>query len=102
MNANFSKQIVVMILVSFAGASIASEPEPAVAVKTDGMSAHLAAKVQERAAHGFTALRHYVIRTRMIHALDLRSVIREESAPGIAQGRAEKPSQVAASGKEAR
>jgi hypothetical protein len=70
MNANFIKQIVVVTLVSFAGTSIASEPEPAVTVKTDGMSSHLAATIQEKATQGFATLRHYVIRTRMIHQLD--------------------------------
>jgi hypothetical protein len=96
MNANFIKKIVVVAFVSFAGTSIASESEPAVAVKTDGMSSHLAATIQGKAAEGFAALRQYVIRTRMIHALDLRSLIRDD-AWEAARNAADTPMQVAVS-----
>lgn len=78
MNANFSKLIVVMMLVSFAGASYAREPEPAVAVQTGGMPPHVAEKVKERAAEGVTPLRRYVWITRSMHGLDLRSIVRAE------------------------
>lgn len=103
MNANFSKQIVVMVLVSLAGSTaIAKEPEPSVAVKTDGLAPYLAATVEEKAAQGFGALRHYVIRTRMIHALDLHTLVRNESPQAVAQKPAEKAPQIAATDRPAR
>lgn len=96
MNANFAKQIVAMILVAFAGTPLAREPEPAVAVKTQGLPPHVAAKVKEKAAQGSTALRQYVTNTRMVNELDFRSLLREGSAPNIALDlRARKPAQVA-------
>jgi len=77
MNANLSKQIVVTMLVAFAGEVYAAAPEAAVAVKTDGLAPHVAARVQEKAAQGMTALRRYVWITRGMHALDLRSILAE-------------------------
>ena len=76
MNANFSKQIVAMFLVSFAGAAYAQQPESSVAVKTDGMPPHVAAKVSEKAAQGATALRRYVNNTRLVNGLHFASIVR--------------------------
>lgn len=70
------KLIVAMLLVSFAGAAQAREPQAAVAVKTDGLPAHVAARVEAKAAEGMTALRRYVWITRAMHGLDLRELVR--------------------------
>jgi hypothetical protein len=75
MNANLSKQIVATMLIAFAGESYAAPQEAAVSVKTDGLPAHVAARVQAKAAEGMSALRRYVWITRGMHALDLRSIL---------------------------
>lgn len=96
MNTKLTKQLVAMFLVSLAGTTHADQTEPAVAVKTEGMPPHVAEKVREKAAQGSTALRRYVDSTRMINALDFRSILREEASPGMARNeRVEKPVQVA-------
>ncbi|HUL95705.1 MAG TPA: hypothetical protein VLT89_06825 [Usitatibacter sp.] len=59
-------------------AAHAQEAEPPVAVKTEGMALHVAAKVKAKAAQGITALRRYVHITRGMHQIDLRSIVREE------------------------
>ncbi len=103
MNTHFSKQIVVIILVAFAGTPFAREPEPAVAVKTEGLPPHVAAKVKEKAAQGSKALRQYVTSTRMVNELDFRSLIREKPASNIAlDSRVPKPAQVAGASDGAR
>ena len=61
-----------------AGTAAAQETEPPVAVKTDGMALHVAAKVKEKAAHGITALRQYAYITRAMHQIDLRSIVVRE------------------------
>ena len=60
------------------GTALAQENEPPVAVKTEGMALHVAAKVKEKAAEGATALRRYVWITRSQHNLDMRSIVRAE------------------------
>ena len=76
MNAKLNSFILAMVLVSFAGLSRAQAVEAAVAVKTDGLPGHVAAKVEAKAAQGMTALRRYVWITRGMHALDLRELLR--------------------------
>ena len=76
MNAKLNTLILAMMLISFAGAVQAREPEAAVAVKTDGLPPHVAAKVEAKAAEGMTALRRYVWITRGMHGIDLREVVR--------------------------
>ncbi len=61
----------------FAGAALAQENEPPVAVNTDGMAPHVAEKVKEKAAEGATALRRYIYITRSQHQLDMRTIVRE-------------------------
>ena len=103
MNAKIHSQLVVMVLVALASSTaLAKEPEPPVAVKTDGLSPYLAATVEEKAAQGFSALRRYVIRTRMIHALDLNTLVREEPSQAVAQKPTEKAPQIAATERPAR
>ena len=68
------------VAVSFAGAALAQETEPPVAVNTDGMPHFLAEKVKRKAAEGMTALRRYVYITRAIHALDLRTIVRARTS----------------------
>ena len=58
-----------------ANAARAQEAEPPVAVKTEGMALHVAAKVKAKAAQGITALRQYVYITRGMHQIDLRSIV---------------------------
>ena len=63
------------------------------------MPPHVAAKVKEKAAQGPTALRRYVDTTRMVNALDFRSILREEASPTMARNeRIEKPARVAEGG----
>lgn len=69
-----------VVLVSaalFTGAALAQENEPPLAVNTDGMALHVAAKVKEKAAEGATALRRYIYITRAQHGLDMRSIVRQ-------------------------
>lgn len=76
MQTHFVKQAAAMFLFSLAGAAYAQQPEPAVAVKTEGMPPHVAAKVKEKAAQGTSALRRYVSDTRMVNGLHLASIVR--------------------------
>lgn len=98
MTTNFTKHLIAMFLVSFAGAAMAQQDaEPPVAVKTEGLPLHVAAKVKEKAAEGVTSLRRYVTSTRMVNGLDIRSIVREEASPTMAlNAKAEQPVQVAA------
>jgi hypothetical protein len=73
---NHSKQIFALILISYAGSSFAANDEPSVAVTTDGLALHVAAKVQEKAAEGCTSLRRYVYITRSMHNLSMRTLVR--------------------------
>lgn len=98
MNANFTKSIVVMTLVCFAGGAHAQQPreESPVAVRTDGMPPFIAEKVKEKAAQGSTELRRYVDRTRMVHSIDFRSILREDAKPNLTLNtKTEEPSKVA-------
>jgi len=70
--------IVFVTAALFTGTALAQENEPPVAVNTDGMALHVAAKVKEKAAEGATALRRYVWITRSQHNLDMRSIVRAE------------------------
>jgi len=99
MSNNITKHLVVMFLVSFAGAAHAErETEPPVAVKTEGLPIHVARKVKEKAAEGVTALRRYVNNTRMVNGLEIRSIVREQASPDMAlNAKAEPAVQVAAS-----
>jgi hypothetical protein len=78
MKASLGKTIGAFVLVAFAGESYAAR-EAAVSVKTDGLPTHVAARVQEKAAEGMTALRRYVWITRGMHALDLRALVADEA-----------------------
>lgn len=94
MNAKLNSFILAMVLISFAGLSNAGEPEAPVAVKTDGLPPHVAAKVEQKAAEGMSALRRYVWITRAMHELDMRSLVRQEPATAIAAARNEKAEKV--------
>lgn len=90
-----------MFLISLAGAANAQQPEPAVAVRSDGLPPRVAAKVREKAAEGPTALRRYVELTRMVSALDFRSLLRESSSSNLAtNAKAEEPVRVAVERRE--
>ena len=74
MNASIHKSsIAIVVLLSISGASYAAEP---VAVNTEGMPQFLAAKVEAKAREGSNELRRFVWRTRMVYALDLKSIAR--------------------------
>ena len=73
MNARH-KSIALAVLLSISGAAYAVDP--AIAVNTEGMSPALAAKVEMKARQGANELRRFVWRTRMVYALDLRSIVR--------------------------
>ena len=83
MDTFFFRTALVVFFVLLAGACRASQPEPPVAVKTDGLPPHVAEKVRDRAAQGITPLRRYVTSTRMVNELDLRSIIREDRKPDM-------------------
>jgi hypothetical protein len=78
MNSRLSNTIGAFMLVAFAGETFAAS-EAAVAVRTDGLPLHVAARVQEKAAEGMTALRRYVWITRGMHALDLHALLADEA-----------------------
>jgi hypothetical protein len=92
---NHTKQMLAMILISYAGSSFAAGDEQPLTVKTEGLPAHVAEKVRQKAADGATSLRRYVYITRSMHGLDMRSLVREESAIEIAAARNEKAEKVA-------
>ena len=77
MNLKHTKHVAFAAAALFAGAAFAQENEPPVAVNTDGMALHVAAKVKEKAAQGATALRRYIYITRAQHGLDMRTIVRE-------------------------
>ena len=68
------KSLALAVFLSISGVSYAADP--AVAVNTEGMSPALAAKVEAKARQGTGELRRFVWRTRMVYALDLRSIVR--------------------------
>jgi len=71
-----------LVLASCTGAAWAQESgEPPVAVRTEGLPPHVAARVQEKAAQGITPLRQYVWISRGINQLDLHSLLREQEEP---------------------
>lgn len=107
MNTNFTKSIVIMTLVCFAGVAHAQqqreERELPVAVKTDGMPSFMAEKVKEKAAQGSTELRRYVDRTRMVHSIDFRSILRDDGKPNLTLNtKTEEPTKVAGAAPAAR
>jgi hypothetical protein len=59
-----------------AGACMASEPEPPVAVNVQGLPQHVADPIRAHAAKGLTELRRYLERTRMIHLLRIEYIVR--------------------------
>lgn len=81
MIANRTGHIVFVLL---AAAAASAQAEPAVAVKTDGLPPHVAARVAAKAEEGITALRQYVWITRGINQLDLRTLVREEEPQQVA------------------
>lgn len=75
-----------LILASLTGAAWAQQgTDSPVAVRTQGLPSHVAARVEEKAAQGITALRQYVWISRAVNQLDLRSLLREEAPPQVAQ-----------------
>lgn len=87
-----------VLFVLLAAAAASAQAEPAVAVKTDGLPPHVAARVAAKAQEGITALRQYVWITRGINQLDLRSLVRAEESAQVAgrKPREEEPATVAA------
>lgn len=75
MNARIRKSAVLVALLCASGVSNAAEAP--VAVNTEGMAPFIAAKVEAKAQQGWTELRRFVWRTRMIYGLDLRSIVRD-------------------------
>lgn len=62
---------------SFAGSARAAESTP-VALDKDAVPPLIAKAVEAEAAKGVDALRQYVYRTRMIHALNLKTLVRDD------------------------
>jgi len=95
MIANRTGHIVFVLL---AGAAASAQAEPAVAVKTDGLPPHVAARVVAKAEEGITALRQYVWISRGINQIDLRSIVRQDEPQQVAtrEPRDAEPTTVAA------
>lgn len=72
-----------------AGACMASEPEPPVAVNVQGLPTHVANQIREHAAKGHTELRRYLERTRMIHLIRIEYVVRQDERANAAQPKTE-------------
>jgi hypothetical protein len=68
--------------------SIVVESGSPLYLRTDGMPAYLAERLEEKAREGLRSLRLYVWRTRMIHQLSLDSILvtREEAEVAVASG----------------
>ena len=95
MIANRTGHIVFVLL---AGAAASAQAEPSVAVKTDRLPPHVAARVEAKAEEGITALRQYVWISRGINQIDLRSILRTEEPDRVAarKPRDDEPATVAA------
>lgn len=65
-------------LAMLAAPAFAQESEPPVAVRTEGLPLHVAAKVKQKAAQGITALRQYVWISRGVNQLDVHSIVRSK------------------------
>jgi hypothetical protein len=66
------------VALPFAGTICAQEGERPVAVKTDGMPAHVRSRVEERAQQGQTSVIRYLNRTRSVHQLRPEDVIKQK------------------------
>ena len=83
---NRTASAAVLFLASMAGAAWAQQgQESPVAVRTNGLPTHVAARVEQKAAQGITALRQYVWISRTVNQLDLRSLLREEAPEQVAE-----------------
>lgn len=91
MIANRTQHLMFLFLLAIAGASRAQSAEPPVAVKTDGLPLHVAARVEQKAAQGITELRRYVWISRAVNQLDLRSLIREQEPEQVARAEDDEP-----------
>jgi len=84
--SNRTARAAVLFLLTSAGAAWAQQSgEPPVAVRTDGLPLHVAAKVNEKAAQGMTELRRYVWISSGVNQLDLRSLQRVEQPAQVAE-----------------
>ena len=68
--------IAAFTLGAIVGPVFAQQPEPPVAVKTDGMPSHLRERILEKAAQGQTALIQYINRTKTVHQLRVEDVVK--------------------------
>jgi hypothetical protein len=94
--SNRTVQAAFLFLLSCTSAAWAQQgSEPPVAVRTEGLPLHVAARVSEKAQQGITELRRYVWISRGVNQLDLRSLLREEEPAQVAS-REEPPQKVAA------
>jgi hypothetical protein len=88
------KWIITAVALAASGTAWAQEPEAPVSVNVEGLPAHVAKQVKEKAAQGPTALRRYINNTRMVNELHYWSVVKTE-APVVA-AQEQQPQQVAA------
>ena len=70
---------------SFAGSALAAESAAPVSLNKAEVPPMIAKAVEAKAAEGIGALRQYVQRTRMVHALSLRTLVRDGDAEAIAR-----------------
>ena len=76
-----SLALAVTSAVPLAGTVCAQEAERPVAVKTEGMPAHVRSRVEDRAQQGQTAVIQYLNRTRSVHQLRPEDVIKQREEP---------------------
>ena len=80
-----SKALLAAVAFAISGSVCAQEIEQPVNVNVDGLPAHVAARVKEKAKQGPTELRLYLDRTRAVHQLHYGSIAREDSLEAIAK-----------------
>ena len=73
-----------LLVMALAGVapSFAQSHEPPVRIRTEGLPAHVAASLQEKARLGMTELVQYVNRTRMMgHQVNLAELLADDPPP---------------------
>jgi hypothetical protein len=73
-----------------APSSVANVNDSPLYVRTDGLPAFVAKRVEEEAGKGLQPLRQYVQRTRFIHQLDLVSMLMTREQAQLAMARDDK------------
>lgn len=100
MDSFFFRSAFFVFFTLLAGACMAADPEPPVAVNVQGLPQHVADPIREHAAKGLTELRRYLERTRMIHLLRIEYIVRTNEETAIAKSAPPKVEVVVAKAKD--